>query len=205
MWDAPHRKVNALAFSLASLGWAARVLPFVLLMGTIPLAQAFPAEDRAPAKLLCEAMQEPLGIDVVHPQLSWQLRDSRRGAKQTRTRFAWPPLRNVGKKQSGRLGQRESGIQPIHQRGLCRAGIALPQALLLASAGLDQRGQASPYSQPTWWEMGLLSPNDWKAKWVTPDMPVERGDYESGVKWIWAANDHGKRMRPQANMNFDWM
>src|ERR1019366_2196901 len=40
----------------------------------------------APAKptaLLCASLREPLGIDSVHPLLSWQLRDERRGAKQT--------------------------------------------------------------------------------------------------------------------------
>ncbi len=56
----------------------------------------------------------------------------------------------------------------------------------------DQQGNASEYSLAAWWEMGLLSSGEWKAKWITRDMPVERGDYESGVKWIWAANDHGQ-------------
>ena len=55
----------------------------------------------------------------------------------------------------------------------------------------DEHGVPSPYSQASWWEMGLLSPQDWQAKWITRDMPVERGDYESGVQWIWAADDHG--------------
>src|SRR4029078_12007544 len=40
-------------------------------------------EASAPAHLQCEGMQEPLGIDIVHPRLSWQLQDSRRGARQT--------------------------------------------------------------------------------------------------------------------------
>ena len=38
--------------------------------------------------------------------------------------------------------------------------------------------------------MGLLSAQDWKGKWITRDMPVEQGDYASGVKWIWAADDN---------------
>ena len=54
----------------------------------------------------------------------------------------------------------------------------------------DAQGQASSYSQPSWWEMGLLSAQDWKAKWITRDMPLERGDYESAPKWIWAADDN---------------
>ncbi len=54
----------------------------------------------------------------------------------------------------------------------------------------DAQGQPSPYSPASWWEMGLLSPQDWKAKWITRDMPLERGDYESAPKWIWADNDN---------------
>src|SRR5713226_10407511 len=43
-------------------------------------ASAF--DGKAPDHLQCEAMREPLGIDVAHPRLSWQLQDSRRGARQ---------------------------------------------------------------------------------------------------------------------------
>lgn len=43
-------------------------------------ASAF--EGGAPDHLQCEAMREPLGIDIAHPRLSWQLQDSRRGARQ---------------------------------------------------------------------------------------------------------------------------
>jgi alpha-L-rhamnosidase len=39
-------------------------------------------EGNGPAHLQCEGMQEPLGIDIPHPRLSWQLQDSRRGARQ---------------------------------------------------------------------------------------------------------------------------
>jgi len=82
MWDASCCKTNALAFSLTSR-WTLIVLSLILLTGILPSAHASTTENGAPAKLLCQAMQEPLGIDVVHPHLSWQLQDSRRGAKQT--------------------------------------------------------------------------------------------------------------------------
>ena len=37
----------------------------------------------APKELSCESLQEPLGMDVARPRLSWKLSDPRRGAKQT--------------------------------------------------------------------------------------------------------------------------
>ena len=54
---------------------------FLLVCGPMSLVTlAF--EGNAPAHLQCEGMQEPLGIDITHPRLSWQLQDSRRGARQ---------------------------------------------------------------------------------------------------------------------------
>ena len=55
------------AFSLLTCMISVRVLAF---------------DGHAPAHLQCEGMQEPLGIDISHPRLSWQLQDSRRGARQ---------------------------------------------------------------------------------------------------------------------------
>jgi len=52
----------------------------ILLCGPMSLVTlAF--DGNAPAHLQCEGMQEPLGIDITHPRLSWQLQDSRRGAR----------------------------------------------------------------------------------------------------------------------------
>src|ERR1700722_8559849 len=36
-----------------------------------------------PEKLECESLVTPLGMDAEKPMLSWQLRDTRNGAKQT--------------------------------------------------------------------------------------------------------------------------
>src|SRR6266513_696793 len=41
------------------------------------------AQTNKPVKLQCESLVTPLGMDVEHPRLSWQLRDPRDGARQT--------------------------------------------------------------------------------------------------------------------------
>src|SRR6266436_7725396 len=41
------------------------------------------AQTGKPDKLQCESLTTPLGMDVERPRLSWQLRDSRDGARQT--------------------------------------------------------------------------------------------------------------------------
>ena len=54
----------------------------------------------------------------------------------------------------------------------------------------DQDRKVSAFSKSSWWEMGLLSAEDWKAKWITRDLPLTRGDYAASPKWIWATDDN---------------
>ncbi len=148
-------------------------------------------QSNAPGHLQCEARQEPLGIDITHPRLSWQLQDSRRGARQTgyeiRVASSAESLAqdHADIWDSGRVNSDQSvnvlyGGSAVESRRRYYWQVRV----------WDSQGQPSPYSPPSWWEMGLLSPQDWRAKWITRDMPVERGDYESSPKWIWAANDN---------------
>jgi alpha-L-rhamnosidase len=148
-------------------------------------------ESNVPSRLLCEAMQEPLGIDITSPRLSWRLQDSRRGAKQAayeiRVASSAESLAqdHADLWDSGRVDSDQSvsvlyGGPAVESRRRYYWQVRV----------WDSQGQPSPYSQPSWWEMGLLSSQDWKARWITRDMPLERGDYESSPKWIWAANDN---------------
>ena len=53
-------------------------------LGLATFSPASAAESPATAEhLRCEYRVDPLGIDVVKPRLSWEMRDARRGAKQT--------------------------------------------------------------------------------------------------------------------------
>src|SRR6266403_3176360 len=148
-------------------------------------------QSNAPGHLQCEGMQEPLGIDITAPRLSWQLQDSRRGVRQTgyevRVASSAESLaQNHGDIwDSGRVNSDQS-VNVLY------SGPALEsrRRYYWQVRVWDSEGQPSPYSQASWWEMGLLSSQDWRAKWITRDMPLERGDYESSPKWIWAANDN---------------
>ena len=157
-----------------------------------PLSRtAHAADANPPDHLQCESMQQPLGIDITHPRLSWQLQDPRRGARQTayEIRVAGSPEAltqdHADVWDSGKVDSEQSvnvlyGGPAVESRRRYYWQVRV----------WDAQGQASLYSQATWWEMGLLSGQDWKAKWITRDMPLERGDYESAPKWIWAASEN---------------
>ena len=144
-----------------------------------------------PSHLQCESMTEPLGIDIVHPRLSWQLQDSRRGARQTAYEV--------------RVASSAEALDQDHADVWDSGQVDSDQSVNVPYGGpavesrrryywqvrvWDSQGLPSPYSAATWWETGLLSPQDWRAKWIARDMPLERGDYESAPKWIWVANDN---------------
>jgi alpha-L-rhamnosidase len=165
---------------------------FVLVLtGGIFSSTVLAYESTAPAQLQCEGMKEPLGIDIVHPRLSWQVQDSTRGAKQTAYQV--------------RVASSADALAQDHADVWDSGQVKSDQSVNVVYGGpavesrrryywqvrtWDAQGQPSSYSAPSWWEMGLLSAQDWKAKWITRDMPLERGDYESAPKWIWAADDN---------------
>ena len=145
---------------------------------------------KPPAQLKCESMREPLGIDVTTPRLSWQLQDDRRGATQSAYQIhVAASLTQLAQGSSlvwdsGRVTSDDSVNVPY-------AGPAVTsrQRYYWQVRVWDKDGKVGPYSTPSWWEMGLLSPRDWKAKWIADNNPMGSGDFESGSKWIWGVEE----------------
>ncbi|GAC1665111.1 MAG: family 78 glycoside hydrolase catalytic domain [Candidatus Acidiferrum sp.] len=144
-----------------------------------------------PTGLSCESMIEPLGIGIAEPRLSWYLTDTRRGALQTayEIRVAASPDGLGGEHpnvwDSGRVESGETVNVPYAGPALLSRHRYYWQVRVW-----DQDGKPGAFSKASWWEMGLLSPADWQAKWITRDLPIVRGDYESNPKWIWAPGDN---------------
>jgi alpha-L-rhamnosidase len=112
-----------------------------------------------------------LGIDTPEPRLSWQLQSERRGARQT----AYQVL--VAGNQDDLLHQRallwDSG------KALSDQSVHMPYAGQTLRSGQrawwqvrawDEQDQATAYSAPAWWEMGLLDRVEWQAQWIGADL-----------------------------------
>jgi len=155
--------------------------------------------------LRCEYRENPLGIDVEKPRLSWIIEErsqnsggrsqniEARGLCQTAYQILVASSEELLKKDQGDLWdsgkvesdqniQVEYAGQPLQSRMRCywkvRVWPALTCPELCRRSGVE--GLASPslgegWSQPALWTMGLLKPEDWQAKWIKPDVAMTNG------------------------------
>ena len=120
-------------------------------------------------RLRCEYLTEPLGIDVTHPRLSWEIEAPGRGVMQTAYQVlvaSTPQKLTQGEADlwnSGRMSSDSSvGIryegQPLASRTDCYWEVKV-----------WLNNHDSIVSEPQHWSMGLLKPADWDARWVGLD------------------------------------
>lgn len=142
-------------------------------LALLRLASADPQTQNAvlvPTDLRCESLENPLGIDSLHPRLSWKLRPSNpalRGLRQSGYRIVVASsaeilaqdkgdLWDTGKIASAQTGQIEYIGKPLaaNERYFWKVQVWEPG------------GSVSSWSDTDSWTMGLLRPDDWKAKWI---------------------------------------
>jgi alpha-L-rhamnosidase len=114
----------------------------------------------------CEYRENPLGIDVLLPRLSWQLRSDRRGASQAAYRLIAASSEAALANDAGLLwdsGRVESD-QSVHVE---YAGpvLASGQRVYWRVIVWDDAGNQAE-SEPAWWEMGLLERAAWHGRWI---------------------------------------
>ncbi len=124
--------------------------------------------------LRCEMLENPQGIDAVHPRLSWQIVGGGRNIVQTAYRV-------IVASSPEKLNSNEGDFWDSHK-------IASGQSIMTAYAGKTLASRTACYwkvrvwtntgqsqwSQPAFWSIGLLNASDWKAKWI---------GYDGGFPW----------------------
>lgn len=121
---------------------------------------------------------EPLGLDAPRPRLSWRLASSRRGTLQTRYRIRIAADATALTQQdkllwdSGEVPSGES-IQVAYNGPALQARSRYVWQVRV----WDEHGDASPWSAPAAWEMGLLAPEDWTARWIEPAASSEQAPF----------------------------
>ena len=145
----------------------ARLIPVALLavVGSTFAAAAAPSL----AHLRCEYKVDPIGIDATQPRLSWELRSDERGVAQTAYQV---------QVAEGGSSWREEAILWDTGKVVSDRSIHVPYEGRALESGRryswrvrvwDDDGRASEWSAPAYWEMGLLRPEGWQARWIAAD------------------------------------
>ncbi|NLH17443.1 MAG: family 78 glycoside hydrolase catalytic domain, partial [Phycisphaerae bacterium] len=141
--------------------------------------------------LRCEYQVDPLGIEDFHPRMSWMLSvegsgpSVPRGVTQSSYQIlvASSPERlgmdqgdlwDSGKVESHQSIQVEYAGKPLTSRQSCYWKVRV----------WDSQMNLSAWSAPARWSMGLLNPEDWKARWITAE---EAGQTVlEDLAWVWS-------------------
>ncbi|MCX6971158.1 MAG: family 78 glycoside hydrolase catalytic domain [Verrucomicrobia bacterium] len=151
--------------------------------------------------LLCEALNNPLGIDAQPPALSWIVTADGRDQVQTAYRI-------LGASTPGKLAANEGDLwdsgkvvsdQTLH---VPYAGRALASGEFCHCKVMVWDGYDSPsgWSEPAFWSMGLLEPEDWKGKWISDEHALQPCALPPGPKvvhkgrgaWEWSPGKRGE-------------
>ncbi|MFI5185840.1 MAG: family 78 glycoside hydrolase catalytic domain [Chitinophagales bacterium] len=111
-------------------------------------------------ELLCENLNNPIGIDELQPRFSWQLVSDKRNVKQTAYEIkvwkgksiVWDTRKEIS----------DSSVHVTYKGEPLRAG----EKYFWQVRVWDNSGKESAWSQRGFWQMALLSETDWKAKWI---------------------------------------
>jgi alpha-L-rhamnosidase len=118
-------------------------------------------------KLKCEYQETPMGLEVMNPRLSWQMKATTRGAKQTAYQILVADNEADLKKDNGNVWN--SGMVKSEQSlKVDYAGKPLEsrKRYFWKVKIWNEKNKPTPYSEPTWWEMALLKKEDWSAHWI---------------------------------------
>ena len=138
-------------------------------IATFALTPPLGAQTLRVEALRTEYQQNPIGLDVRVPRLSWRIQTERRGtmqrAYQLRVATDSTSLARGLLWDSGKIASESSIFRPYGGPPARSATRYYWQVRVW-----DDAGRMSPWSAPGFWETGLLDRADWRAQWITPDL-----------------------------------
>ncbi len=164
-------RADVFALAVVFLGVGGATLPGARAADNPPAATpapaAVPTGQLRPAELRCESLTDPLGLGETAPRLSWIGESARRAETQSAYQILAAAsadalahdqgdLWDSGKVESADSAHVVYAGKPLGSRAACFWKVRL----------WDRDGNPSAWSEPARWTLGLLSPQDWQAKWI---------------------------------------
>lgn len=135
-------------------------MPFLLLFGLFS-----PASGQVTVShLTVENLTNPIGLDETHPRFAWQLNDKARNAGQRAYEIRVMEGKDIMWK-TGKVNSDQSVFVPYEGKVLQSGSRYTWQVRVW-----DQEGKNSAWSQPAFFQMGMLDPGRWKAQWIESSM-----------------------------------
>ncbi len=159
-----------------------------LLAGSLLATLAAPLDAAVTtARLRCEYLTNPRGIDTIRPRLSWEVESKDRGERQT----AWQVL--VASTPEGLAADKgdlwDSGKvngDQTNQVAYAGSGLRSRARCFWKVRSWDKDDTPSPWSATATWTVGLLELTDWNAHWIDASS-IRRPDAKRPVPVIKAA------------------
>jgi alpha-L-rhamnosidase len=118
-----------------------------------------------PAGLKTEYLENPQGMDILRPRLSWILTATGRAQKQSAYQIQ---VADTAEQIKSGVTWDSGKVNSDQNFGIVYGGPDLESGSrhFWRVRVWDQDGKASAWSPAVWWEMGMLHASDWKGKWI---------------------------------------
>jgi len=154
-----------------------------------------------------EYSHNPIGIDNTKPRLSWLMESSERAQMQTAYHI-------IVASEESRLAANEGDLwdsgkivsgdsNNVEYKG---NDLQSGKRYYWKVKVWDQNDRESAWSEPGWWEMGMLSPADWQAQWIAASTPAVKPSSYS-IEMDFTILSDGAAILfggPNASSNFFW-
>ncbi|MEN8229422.1 MAG: family 78 glycoside hydrolase catalytic domain [Bacteroidota bacterium] len=141
-------------------------IPVFILIPLVWFTSSCTTDQPVVCDLRCEYLEDPCGIDIQHPRLSWKIFSNQNGQEQTACQILVASSEHLLEEDNGDLwntGKIESD-RSVH---IVYKGRELEsrEKVYWKVRIWDHHGDPSNWSKISSWEMGL-APSDWHAEWI---------------------------------------